>query len=60
MLGIEVKASGTVQAKDARHLKTLRTALGDDFVRGVVLHTGPFAYELEDRIWALPIASFWG
>jgi uncharacterized protein len=60
VLGIEVKAAGAVQAKDARHLRALRTALGDDFVRGVVLHTGPFAYELEERIWALPIAAFWG
>jgi predicted AAA+ superfamily ATPase len=57
---IEVKASGAVQQRDARHLKTLRTALGDRFLRGVVLHTGPYAYELDDRIWALPIASFWG
>jgi predicted AAA+ superfamily ATPase len=60
VIGIEVKAAGAVQQRDARHLKTLRTALGDDFVRGVVLHTGPFAYEVDDRIWALPISSFWG
>jgi predicted AAA+ superfamily ATPase len=60
IIGIEVKAAGAVQQRDARHLKTLRTALGDDFVRGVVLHSGTHAYELDDRIWAVPISSFWG
>ncbi len=60
VIGIEVKASSAVQQRDARHLKTLRSALDDDFIRGIVLHTGPFAYELDDRIWALPISTFWG
>ena len=60
VMGIEVKSAGTVQQRDARHLKALRNALGDNFVRGVVLHTGPFAHELDERIWALPISSFWG
>jgi predicted AAA+ superfamily ATPase len=60
VIGIEVKASSTIQQRDARHLKTLRSALNDDFIRGVILHTGPFSYELDDRIWALPISTFWG
>src|SRR5690349_7831754 len=60
VIGIEVKAASTVQQRDARHLKTLRSTLDDDFIRGIVLHTGPLAYELDDRIWALPISTFWG
>jgi len=33
--------------------------LGGRFVRGIVFHTGPQPFELDDRIWALPIAALW-
>lgn len=32
---------------------------GKRFVRGVVFHTGPRAYELDERILAAPIATLW-
>lgn len=60
VMGLEVKAAATPTLKDARHLRWMRDELGDAFVRGVVLHTGPLPFELDDRIWALPIACFWG
>ena len=59
VVGIEVKAGGVVTARDARHLAWLRDQLGDEFARGVVLHTGPGAYEVGERILAVPIAALW-
>lgn len=59
VVAIEVKASATVDRRDARHLEWLRRELGDRFVAGVVLHTGPRAFELGERVSAAPIASLW-
>ena len=39
--------------------QTCRERLGDRFVAGVVLHTGPSVFALSDRIAAAPIASLW-
>ena len=59
ILAIEVKAAGNVGPGDARHLRWLRDLAGPKFRRGVVFHTGPGAYPLDDRIVALPIAALW-
>jgi predicted AAA+ superfamily ATPase len=59
VLGFEVKASSSVTAGDARHLAWMRDELGDRFIGGVVLHTGPRAFPLGDRIRALPISTIW-
>lgn len=59
VIGIEIKASSAPRARDARHLEWLREELGDRFVRGVVLHTGPRVFDLGDRMTAAPIASIW-
>jgi len=59
IIGIEVKAASAVRPDDARHLRWLRDELGDRFVRGVILHTGPRAYELDERILATPICTLW-
>jgi uncharacterized protein len=58
LLAIEVKA-GAPGSGDARHLAWFRDALGDRFVAGVILHTGPLTYPLGDRIVATPIAALW-
>jgi len=60
VVGIEVKASGRVDQRDARHLVWLRDHLGDQFRFGVVFHTGPLAYPIGERIVALPVAAIWG
>ncbi|SDT65318.1 ATP-binding protein [Jiangella sp. DSM 45060] len=60
IIGIEVKATSAPTSRDARHLAWLREQLGESFVRGVVLHTGPLPFELDERIWAIPICAFWG
>lgn len=58
LLAIEVKV-GAPGSGDARHLAWFRDALGDRFVAGVILHTGPLTYPLGDRIVATPIAALW-
>jgi len=58
--GIEIKATSSPTAADARHLSWLANELGERFVGGVVLHTGPAAIQLHERIRALPICALWG
>lgn len=59
VIGIEVKAAAAPGAREARHLTWLRDQLGERFVGGVVLHTGPRVFEIDDRITAAPISSIW-
>ncbi|SNQ45758.1 putative ATPase (AAA+ superfamily) [Frankia canadensis] len=60
VIGIEVKAHAAPDASAARHLVWLRDELGDRFVAGVVLHTGPRRYRLAPDIHAVPICALWG
>lgn len=59
VLGIEVEASAAPTPDAAKHLAWLRDQLGPRFLRGVVLHTGPRAYPLGERLLAAPISTFW-
>jgi predicted AAA+ superfamily ATPase len=59
IVAIEVKASSAPTAADARHLVGLRDRAGEAFVGGVVLHTGPRAYVLGDKVVATPISALW-
>lgn len=59
VVAFEVKASAAPRRSDAEHLGWLRDRLGDRFVAGAVLHTGPATYVLDERIAAVPIASLW-
>lgn len=59
VIAIEVKAAAAVSSRDARHLVWLRDSLGDRFLRGIVLHTGPDAFDLGDRLVAAPISALW-
>jgi hypothetical protein len=44
---------------DARHLEWLRDELGDRFIAGVVLHTGPRAFKVAGQVIAAPISTLW-
>lgn len=57
--GIEVKASAAPDLDDARHLRWLKSSIGDRFLAGAVLHTGPRPFRLDDNILALPLYSLW-
>jgi predicted AAA+ superfamily ATPase len=60
IVAIEVKSSGAPKRGDARHLEWLREQLGERFLAGAVLHTGPRPFRLAERISALPICTLWG
>jgi len=59
VIGVEVKAEAAPTLRSARHLSWLRDELGDRFIAGVVLHTGPRPFVLGDRLSALPISALW-
>lgn len=59
IVGLEVKSSTRVDRSDAKNLFWLRDRLGADFHFGAVLFTGPLPFQIDDRIWALPISSLW-
>lgn len=59
VFAFEIKASSAPTRDDARHLAWLRTELGDRFIGGAVLHTGPRVFRLGDDIAAVPIATLW-
>lgn len=59
VVAVEVKASASPTRRDAAHLEWLRDRLGERFLSGAVLHTGPRAFPLGDRIAAVPIAALW-
>lgn len=57
--GVEVKAAATLTSRDSRGLRGLAASLGDDFIAGVVLHTGAESVRLSEKIWALPVSALW-
>lgn len=59
LVALEVKATAAPRVDSARHLIWLRDQLGERFVAGVVLHTGPRVLPLGDRIIAAPVAALW-
>ncbi len=60
IVGVAVKLTATPKPAHARHLAMLRDRLPDRFVRGLVVHTGPRALALGERLWAVPVAQLWG
>jgi predicted AAA+ superfamily ATPase len=60
LIGIEIKATAAPRPADAKHLVWLQQELGDRFVTGLVLHTGPRSFQLADGIVAAPISVLWG
>lgn len=59
VVGVEVKAGATVRADDLKGLRLLEQRLGDDFVAGMVLCTGPEPVHLGGRLWTVPISTLW-
>jgi predicted AAA+ superfamily ATPase len=60
VVAVEVKATSAPTSDDARHLAWLRDEIGDRFLAGAVLHTGPRPFSLGDRLLAVPICALWG
>jgi predicted AAA+ superfamily ATPase len=59
VIGLEVKAAASFQAGQFKGLKFLRDKLGDRFLAGIVLNTGPAGYRFSDRLYGLPISALW-
>jgi uncharacterized protein len=59
ILGVEVKAAASVGRSDLRGLRYLRDRIGDRFVAGVVLYTGPNTVPFGDRLAAVPLSGLW-
>lgn len=59
VLAFEVKASGRVSGDDFKSLRKLRTATGDAFLAGIALYTGSRSYNLEDRLYVMPVDRLW-
>lgn len=59
ILGIEVKASATVHARDFRGLAHMRKRLGPRLVTGAVLYAGEQTLPYGEGLWALPLNALW-
>ena len=59
IIGIEVKASATVKTDDFRGLRQLQAAVGDRFVRGLVLHDHDRITPFAERLQAAPLSILW-
>jgi predicted AAA+ superfamily ATPase len=60
VVGIEVKASATVNTSDFKGLRKLAEACGADFRSGLVLYDGDRSVPFGDRMFAAPLACLWG
>jgi predicted AAA+ superfamily ATPase len=59
IVGIEVKASATVRPQDFRGLRQLQDAVGEQFVRGLVLHDHDRVTPFGEKLQAAPISILW-
>lgn len=56
-VGVEVKSATTVHPRDAAGLRAMAEA--DGLSRGFVVYQGSEWVELDESVWALPIAAMW-
>ncbi len=59
LVGVEVKAASSVEAKDFRGLRALAEATGEQFQRGVVLYSGDQIVPFAANLFAVPILRLW-
>lgn len=59
IVGIEVKASATIDASHFKGLRTLAEVAGKRFVRGIVLHAGKISIPFASNLLALPLTEIW-
>jgi len=56
VVALEVKLAQQVNDHDVEHLVWLRHKIGDSFLDGIVITTGPHAYRRQDGIAVVPLA----
>jgi predicted AAA+ superfamily ATPase len=59
VVGIEVKAASTVRSEDFNGLRQLSARLGNDFIAGIVLHTGNATLPFGPKLRAVPASAIW-
>jgi hypothetical protein len=59
LVGVEIKASGTVTSADFRGLRKLKEATGERFKAGVVLYDGEACAGFGEGLYAVPIRMLW-
>jgi predicted AAA+ superfamily ATPase len=60
LVGIEVKATASVNESDLRGLKKLASVAGGQFKMGVLLYDGLETLPLGEGLWAAPLSTLWG
>lgn len=60
VVGLEVKASGTVASSDLDGLRALAETAGNAWVQGMVLYLGTSAVPFGPGLTACPVESLWG
>ncbi|MBF0452564.1 MAG: ATP-binding protein [Candidatus Magnetomorum sp.] len=59
VVGIEIKSSSSVTAKDFTGLKHLNDSLNDKFIRGIILYFGKNSVPFGENLHAVPITAIW-
>ena len=59
VVGIEVKAAGSVNLADFRGLRTMQESLGSRFVRGVLFYSGENLLPFGEGLFAVPLSMLW-
>lgn len=59
IIGIELKASATVKSDDFKGLRQLQQAVGDRFVRGLLLHDHDRVTPFGEKLQAAPLSILW-
>jgi uncharacterized protein len=59
IIGIQVRASATVRARDSKGLAYLRQRRAGGLLAGVVLHAGDQVLAFGERLWALALQAMW-
>lgn len=59
LVGVEVKATQSIEARDFKGLRALAEETGERFHRGVVFYTGDQVVPFATNLHAVPIAGLW-
>ena len=59
VVGIEVKAAGSVNLADFRGLRAMQESLGSRFVRGVLFYSGETLLPFGENLFAVPLLMLW-
>lgn len=60
VIAVEIKADSAPGPDASRHLRWLQERLSDRFLCGIVFHTGSSRFDMDRKIFALPICALWG